>query len=278
MTTTFDYRTIFISDVHLGFRGCRAEELAAFLKRVKCERVFLIGDIVDMWMLRQRWSWPSTHNQVIRRLLKLARHGTSIIYVPGNHDDALRSYSGLDLGGIRIARQAIHTLADGKRVLVTHGDEYDLVIQNSRLLALFGAWAYDHLVALNRFVNNVRSLFGLGRWSFSRIIKKRVKSACTFVSRFEEALTAQAHRRGLDGVVCGHIHEPRIDEHFIDGVAVLYANCGDWIERASALVEHHDGRLEIIEVDQLLKSIGWTPNVEEEIEILEQVEEGSHAI
>ena len=195
MTTTFDYRTIFISDVHLGFRGCRAEELAAFLKRVKCERVFLIGDIVDMWMLRQRWSWPSTHNQVIRRLLKLARHGTSIIYVPGNHDDALRSYSGLDLGGIRIARQAIHTLADGKRVLVTHGDEYDLVIQNSRLLALFGAWAYDHLVALNRFVNNVRSLFGLGRWSFSRIIKKRVKSACTFVSRFEEALTAQAHRR-----------------------------------------------------------------------------------
>lgn len=278
MTTTFDYRTIFISDVHLGFRGCRAEELAAFLKRVKCERVFLIGDIVDMWMLRQRWSWPSTHNQVIRRLLKLARHGTSIIYVPGNHDDALRSYSGLDLGGIRIARQAIHTLADGKRVLVTHGDEYDLVIQNSRLLALFGAWAYDHLVALNRFVNNVRSLFGLGRWSFSRIIKKRVKSACTFVSRFEEALTAQAHRRGLDGVVCGHIHEPRIDEQFIDGVAILYANCGDWIERASALVEHHDGRLEIIEVDQLLKSIGWTPNIEEEIEILEQVEEGSHAI
>ena len=278
MTTTFDYRTIFISDVHLGFRGCRAEELAAFLKRVKCERVFLIGDIVDMWMLRQRWSWPSTHNQVIRRLLKLARHGTSIIYVPGNHDDALRSYSGLDLGGIRIARQAIHTLADGKRVLVTHGDEYDLVIQNSRLLALFGAWAYDHLVALNRFVNNVRSLFGLGRWSFSRIIKKRVKSACTFVSRFEEALTAQAHRRGLDGVVCGHIHEPRIDEQVIDGVAVLYANCGDWIERASALVEHHDGRLEIIEVDQLLKSIGWTPNVEEEIEILEQVEEGIHAI
>jgi UDP-2,3-diacylglucosamine pyrophosphatase LpxH len=278
LTTTFDYRTIFISDVHLGFRGCRAEELAAFLKRVKCERVFLIGDIVDMWMLRQRWSWPSTHNQVIRRLLKLARHGTSIIYVPGNHDDALRSYSGLDLGGIRIARQAIHTLADGKRVLVTHGDEYDLVIQNSRLLALFGAWAYDHLVALNRFVNNVRSLFGLGRWSFSRIIKKRVKSACTFVSRFEEALTAQAHRRGLDGVVCGHIHEPRIDEQVIDGVAVLYANCGDWIERASALVEHHDGRLEIIEVDQLLKSIGWTHNVEEEIEILEQVEEGIHAI
>ena len=278
MTTTFDYRTIFISDVHLGFRGCRAEELAAFLKRVKCERVFLVGDIVDMWMLRQRWSWPSTHNQVIRRLLKLARHGTSIIYVPGNHDDALRSYSGLDLGGIRIARQAIHTLADGKRVLVTHGDEYDLVIQNSRLLALFGAWAYDHLVALNRFVNNVRSLFGLCRWSFSRIIKKRVKSACTFVSRFEEALTAQAHRRGLDGVVCGHSHEPRIDEQFIDGVAVLYANCGDWIERASALVEHHDGRLEIIEVDQLLKSIGWTHNVEEEIEILEQVEVGSHAI
>lgn len=172
----FEYRTIFISDVHLGFQGCRAEELAAFLKRVQCERIFLIGDIVDMWMLRQRWSWPSTHNQVVRRLLKLARNGTSIIYVPGNHDEALRPYSGLDLGGIRIARQAVHTLANGKRILVTHGDEYDLVIQNSRLLALFGTWAYDHLVALNRIVNTARSLIGLPRWSFSRLVKKESRA------------------------------------------------------------------------------------------------------
>lgn len=275
---TFEYRTIFISDVHLGFQGCRAEELAAFLKRVQCERIFLIGDIVDMWMLRQRWSWPSTHNQVVRRLLKLARNGTSIIYVPGNHDEALRPYSGLDLGGIRIARQAIHTLASGKRLLVTHGDEYDLVIQNSRLLALLGTWAYDHLVALNRFVNSVRSLIGLRRWSFSRIVKKRVKSACTFISRFESALTAQAHRRGLDGVVCGHIHEPRIENQIVDGASMLYANCGDWIERASALVEHHDGRLEIIEVDQLLESIGWVPNVEVEHDIFEKIEEESYAL
>lgn len=274
----FKYRTIFISDVHLGFRGCRAEELAAFLKRVQCERIFLIGDIIDMWMLRQRWTWPTTHNQVVRRLLKLARHGTSIVYVPGNHDESLRPYSGLDLGGIRIATQAIHVLADGRRLLVTHGDEYDLVVQNSRLLALFGTWAYDHLVALNRTVNTLRAVVGLRRWSFSQIVKKRVKGACTFISRFEEALTAQAHRRGLDGVVCGHIHEPRIEERMIDGAILLYANCGDWIERASALVEHHDGRLEIIEVDCLLKTVGWIPNVEDEAEGFEPIEELLHAI
>ncbi len=267
----FQFRTVFLSDVHLGFRGCRAEELAAFLKRVECERIFLVGDIVDMWMLRQRWTWPSTHNQVIRRLLKLARHGTSVIYVPGNHDEALRPYAGLDLGGVRIAAQAVHTLADGRRILVTHGDEYDLVVQNSRLLAICGAWAYDHLVAMNRVINSARALVGMRRWSFSQIVKKRVKSACTFISRFEEALTAQAHRRGLDGVVCGHIHEPRIEERTHDGSTLLYANCGDWIERATALVEHHDGRLEIIEIDRLLAAAGWVADAVEDVELHEPV-------
>jgi len=253
----FHYRTVFLSDVHLGMRGCRAEELAAFLKRVRCERIYLVGDIVDMWVLRQRWSWPASHAQVVRRLLKLARRGTKILYVPGNHDESLRPYRGLELGGIAIAAQAEHLLANGRRLLVTHGDEYDLVVQNSRLVSLIGAWAYDHLVVLNRVVNTARKLVGLRRWSFSQSIKKRVKSACAFISRFEEVLLAHAARTGLDGVVCGHIHEPRLEWREVEGRRVLYANCGDWVERASALVEQEDGQLELIDVERLLADAGW---------------------
>lgn len=241
------YRTIFISDVHLGFRGARTAELAAFLKASRCERLYLVGDIVDMWALRGRWRWPACHNLVVRRVLKMAQRGTVVTYVPGNHDEAARPYAGLEFGGVRIARQAVHALADGRQLLVTHGDEFDLVVQNSRLLSLAGAWAYDHLVAANRTVNTARRLVGLRRWSFSQAVKSRVKGACTFVSRFEEALLAEAQRRGLDGVVCGHIHEPRLREG-----RMLYANCGDWIERATALVEHECGRLEIVHVDELL--------------------------
>ncbi|MFM8784842.1 MAG: UDP-2,3-diacylglucosamine diphosphatase, partial [Phycisphaerales bacterium] len=160
ISIVFRFRTVFVSDLHLGFRGTRAEEFAAFLKRVECERLYLVGDIVDMWVLRQRWRWPATHNQVARRLLKLAKRGTRVIYVPGNHDESLRPYAGIDLAGIRIATQAVHRLADGRRVLVCHGDEYDLVVQNSKLLSLVGTWAYDYLVALNVGVNRVRAVFG----------------------------------------------------------------------------------------------------------------------
>ena len=271
----FEYRTVFVSDVHLGFRGARAEEFAAFLKRLKCERLYLVGDIVDMWALRQRWTWPATHNQVVRRLLKHAKRGTTVIYVPGNHDESLRPYAGIDLAGIRVARQAVHALADGRQFLVTHGDEYDLVVQNSRLLSLLGTWAYDHLVSLNRLVDGARGLVGLPRWSFSAAIKKRVKGACTFISRFEDALAAEARRRGLDGVVCGHIHEPRISQHAATGT--VYANCGDWIERASALVEHADGRLEIVDVAALLAAAGWQPDPAEPQDALELPEIPEHA-
>ena len=271
----FSYRTVFVSDVHLGFRGARAEEFAAFLKRVQCERIYLVGDIVDMWALRQRWTWPATHNQVVRRLLKLAKRGTKVIYVPGNHDDSLRPYAGLDLAGIRVAKQAVHRLADGRQFLVCHGDEYDLVVQHSRLLSLLGTWAYDHLVQLNRLVNGARALVGLGRWSFSQAIKKKVKGACTFVSKFEEVLVDEAKRRSLDGVVCGHIHEPRVELR-ADGIT--YANCGDWIERASALVEHADGRLEIVDVEKMLRDIGWKPEATEGPEHLEHLDHPVHLI
>ncbi|MCX5639843.1 MAG: UDP-2,3-diacylglucosamine diphosphatase [Planctomycetota bacterium] len=276
----FAYRTVFVSDVHLGFRGARAEEFAAFLKRVQCERLYLVGDIVDMWALRQRWTWPLTHNQVIRRLLKLARHGTKVIYIPGNHDDSLRPYAGTELAGIRIAKQAVHRLASGQQLLVCHGDEFDLIVQHSKLLSLLGTYGYDYLVQLNRIANAMRSCVGLGRWSFSQTIKKKVKSACTFISKFEEVLADEAKRRSLDGVICGHIHEPRIEQR-ADGL--IYANCGDWIERASALVEHADGRLEIIDVEALLRSVGWKPDPTEHPETINIpehsiiTEDGAHA-
>jgi UDP-2,3-diacylglucosamine pyrophosphatase LpxH len=270
----FQYRTVFVSDVHLGFRGARAEEFAAFLKRVRCERLYLVGDIVDMWALRQRWTWPATHNQVLRRILKLAKRGVAITYVPGNHDESLRPYAGLDLAGIRIAKQAVHRLADGRQFLICHGDEFDLVVQNSRLLSKLGTLGYDWLVELNRIVNGARALVGLPRWSFSQTIKKKVKGACTFVSNFEGMLAEEARRRSLDGVVCGHIHEPRIHVRE-DGIT--YANCGDWIERASALVEHADGTLEIIDVEALLRDAGWTPEPSEEPEQIATEEAVDHA-
>lgn len=248
----FMYRTVFLSDTHLGFAGVRAEELSAFLKHLRCERLYLVGDIVDLWALKSRWRWPAMHNQVVRRLLKLAKHGTVVTYVPGNHDDALRQYAGLNLGGVRIAKRAVHRTADGKSLLITHGDEYDLVVQNMRLLSLLGTWAYDHLVKLNRLVNSIRAVFGMRRLSFSQTVKLKVKTACTFISNFEKALLSEALRHGMDGVVCGHIHHPELREADCDEGTGLYANCGDWIERSTALVEHEDGRLEIINVGQLL--------------------------
>ncbi len=253
----FAYRTVFISDVHLGFRGARTDELAAFLKNLSCERLYLVGDIIDLWALRSRWYWPIMHNQVVRRILKLAKRGTHVVYIPGNHDDALRQYVGIDLGGVRLAHQAVHRTADGKSLLVTHGDEYDLVVQHSRFLSVLGGWAYERLVRLNRAVNAVRGLFGLRRWSFSQAVKLKVKSACTFVSNFEAHLESEARRRGLDGVVCGHIHQPALRAgagEASDGL--IYANCGDWIERATALVEHADGRLEVVDVERLLADAG----------------------
>jgi UDP-2,3-diacylglucosamine pyrophosphatase LpxH len=249
MTQT--YRTVFLSDTHLGFRGVRAEELSAFLKHVRCERLYLVGDIIDLWALRQRWHWPAAHNQVVRRILKHAKRGTHVVYIPGNHDDALRQYAGLDLGGVRIANQAVHRTADGRSLLITHGDEYDLVVKHSKLLSLLGTWAYDHLLAINRGVNFCRRLVGLSHWSFANAIKLKVKHACTFMSNYETALLGEAARRGLDGVVCGHVHQAAVRT---DGP--VYINCGDWIERTSAVVEHEDGRLELIDAAAWLAANG----------------------
>jgi len=237
------YRTVWISDTHLGSRGARAAELSRFLKHLRCQRLYLVGDIIDMWRLRQRWYWPGEHNDVVRRLLNHARHHCQVIFLPGNHDEAARHYVNVHFGGIRTLPYAIHVTADGRRLLVIHGDQFDLVVRHSRVIAMLGAKAYDSLVTVSRHYNTVRAVFGLPHYSLSKAIKLKVKSACTFISRFEEALTHEARRRGLDGVVCGHIHKPEATT--FDGIE--YFNCGDWVESCSALVEHFDGRLEVIE-------------------------------
>lgn len=240
---TLDYRTVFISDAHLGSRGCQAAALSKFIKYVRCERLYLVGDIVDMWRLKQRWYWPGEHNNVLRRILNQTKHHTDVVFVPGNHDEGARQFLHSDFGGIRILPYAVHVTADGKRLLVVHGDQFDMIVKHSRFVSMLGGKAYEGLIAFNRHYNTARRTLGLPYKSLSKSIKGKVKHACMFISKFEETLAHEANRRGLDGVICGHIHEPAAQE---DG-ETLYYNCGDWVESCTALVEHHDGRMEVID-------------------------------
>ncbi len=248
------YRAVFISDAHLGSSGCRAAELASFLKRVRTDNLYLVGDIIDMWRLRQRWFWPEKHNRVITRLLKHARRGTRVLYIPGNHDEYARRYKDLEFGGIRIVLEAEHTTARGERLLVTHGDQFDLIIKHARMLSVIGAWGYDTLVVINNRLNWVRKRLGLDHWSLSMFVKSRVKTACQYIGKFEDVLSEEANRRGFDGVVCGHIHHAEIRSTHQQ---VLYVNCGDWVESCTAVAEHLDGRLELINV------VDWLANEKE---------------
>ena len=239
----FGFRTVWISDTHLGTAGCRADLLLDFLKSTDCETLFLVGDIVDGWQLRKGWYWPPRHNDVVRCVLKKAKHGTRVVYVPGNHDEAFRDYVGLNLGGIELAAEAIHVTADGRRLLVLHGDEFDGVVLYARWLAFLGDHAYTLLLKLNGVFNAVRKRLGMPYWSLSAHIKKRVKNAVSYVSGFEQAVAHAAIERGVDGVVCGHIHTAEIRTIG----PVTYYNDGDWVESCTALVEHADGRMEIID-------------------------------
>jgi UDP-2,3-diacylglucosamine pyrophosphatase LpxH len=237
------YRTVFLSDVHLGTRGCRGEFLVDFLNRVECDRLFLVGDIVDGWRLRKSWYWDAHHDEVIRLVLRAARNGTEVVYIPGNHDEALRDWLGMEIAGVRLLNEAVHVGADGRRFLVIHGDQFDSVVRYAKFLAHLGDWAYDWALTMNRWFNAARRRFGYPYWSLSQWLKRQVKEAVKAIDRFETALAQEARRRGLDGVVCGHIHHAEMRE--IGGV--LYANDGDWVESLTALVEHADGRLEIID-------------------------------
>jgi UDP-2,3-diacylglucosamine pyrophosphatase LpxH len=237
------YRTVFISDVHLGTRGCQAELLLDFIRHVECDALYLVGDIVDGWKMKGGWYWPQSHNDVVQKILRLARKGVTVTYVPGNHDDRVRDFCGIHFGGLVVARDAIHETADGRRFLVTHGDEFDGVVQHAKWLAFVGDWAYRTILAANTLMNRARRRMGFGYWSLSAFLKTRVKNALQFIENFEAAVAEEARRRGVDGVICGHIHKAEMRE--IGGVA--YINDGDWVESCTALVEHPDGRLEILE-------------------------------
>src|SRR5215831_14664203 len=208
------FRTLFISDVHLGARGSQADLLLDFLRYHDAGTIYLVGDIVDGWALKGGWYWPQPHNDVVQKLLRKARKGAHIIYVPGNHDEVLRDFYGTHFGGIEVVKNAIHDGADGKRYLVTHGDQFDLVVQNARWLALLGDKAYDFAIAANRIFNAVRRRLGFPYWSLSRWAKLKVKNAVNYIGDFEKTLAAEAHRFAADGVICGHIHHAAIHDQF----------------------------------------------------------------
>jgi UDP-2,3-diacylglucosamine pyrophosphatase LpxH len=236
------HRTIFISDIHLGTRGCKAEALVDFLTRNTCDTLFLVGDIVDGWRLRHRWFWPESHTQVLQEILRKVDGGTRVVYIPGNHDEAFRDYCGRYIAGIEVARESVHESADGRRFLVIHGDQFDGVIACAKWLAHLGDRAYTVALQLNEVCSTARRWLGLPYWSLSAFLKQKVKNAVAYVCKFQEAVAREAHAKGFDGVVCGHIHHAaigRIGE-------IVYLNDGDWVESCTALVEDAWGRMEIL--------------------------------
>ena len=238
---SFHCRTVWISDIHLGTPGCQAEALLDFLRRVECETLYLVGDIIDGWQLRRNWYWPQAHNDVVQKILRKARKGTRVVFVPGNHDEFARRYVAHNFGGVDVVTEAVHTTADGRQLWVTHGDLFDGVIQCAKWLAYLGDSAYEFTLKVNSAFNRARARMGLPYWSLSKYLKQKVKRAVSYVSDFEVAVAREARKRGLQGVVCGHIHHAEMRE--IDGI--LYCNDGDWVESLTALIEHADGWLEI---------------------------------
>ena len=238
----FRFRTIWISDLHLGTAGCQARHLLDFLRCTESEHLYLVGDIIDGWQLRRRWYWPQAHNDVVQKVLRKARKGTRVIYIPGNHDEFGRHFLKLSFGGIEVRDEAVHVTADGRRLLVLHGDLFDAVVQQQRWLAIVGDRLHTTILHLNRWLNAVRARLGFPYWSLAQYLKLKVKNAVSYIVDFERAVAAEARMRGADGVVCGHIHKAEIRD--IDGI--LYCNDGDWVESLTALVENDDGSLRIL--------------------------------
>jgi UDP-2,3-diacylglucosamine pyrophosphatase LpxH len=237
------YRTIWISDVHLGTPGCQAERLLDFLKHHESDRLYLVGDIIDGWQLKRRWYWTQAHNDVVQKILRKARKGTRVTYIAGNHDEGARQFIGLAFGGIDIRDEAVHTMADGRKFLVVHGDLYDAVVLYAKWLAIVGDHLYAFILKLNRWFNHIRAKLGFDYWSLSQYLKHKTKNAVNFMTQFETAVAMEARKRGFQGVVCGHIHRPQIRQ--INGIT--YCNDGDWVESLSALVETFEGELRIVE-------------------------------
>ncbi len=236
-------RSIFLSDIHLGTRACQADQLLSFLRHHQAEQIYLVGDIVDFWSLSRGIYWPELHNTFVQKILKRARHDVRVVFVPGNHDEALREYAGTDFGDIHVMRETTHVAADGRRYLVMHGDEFDQITRYHRWLAVAGDIGYSFLVRVNVLLSWCRrKLRKPGYWSLAGYAKQRIKGALEFIYGFEEAVAHQARNRQLDGVICGHIHSAVIKD--IDGVT--YINCGDWVDSCTAIVEHFDGRMELV--------------------------------
>ncbi len=249
------FRALFLSDIHLGTRGCQAELLIDFMRRHDAETIYLVGDIIDGWRLRRSWYWTQSHNDVVQKLLRKGRKGARIIYLPGNHDEFLRGYLGTHFGGVEVMDHCIHETADGRRLLVIHGDQFDIVVRHAKWLAFFGDWAYETALVLNTYLNRARRLFGFPYWSLSAWAKLKVKNAVNFIGAFEQALTGEARRHGVDGVVCGHIHHAALHDRF----GITYVNTGDWVESCTAVAEHHDGRLEVIRWTRLAGELSLVP-------------------
>jgi hypothetical protein len=236
------YRSVFISDVHLGTQACQAEKFLKFLKSFECEKLYLVGDIIDGWEMHKRMYWPQAHNDVIQKLLRKSRKGTEIYYIPGNHDEFLRSFGMQLLGNVNLVPDTVHISPSGKTYLVIHGDQFDVVVRNAKWLAHVGSWAYDVAISLNIVINKTRQLLGLPYWSLSAWAKYKVKSAVNFIGNYEESLTEFAKSKNVDGIICGHIHHANI----CDMNGIKYMNCGDWVESCTAIVEHYDGRFELL--------------------------------
>lgn len=241
-----EFRTIWISDVHLGTRGCNHELLIDFLDHTDSETMYLVGDIIDGWRLKKKVYWPPEHNDIVWRILKRAKRGTRIVYIPGNHDEMVRPFSGMNLGGVEIMRAAFHDTADGRRLMVLHGDEFDTIMLAHRWLAFVGDALYHVMMKLNNWVAGARKRLGLPYWSISKAAKHKVKNAVEFISKYEEVVARAAAERGVDGVVCGHIHTAEFRTFDHDGKQIEYWNDGDWVEGCNALVEHFDGTMEIL--------------------------------
>jgi UDP-2,3-diacylglucosamine pyrophosphatase LpxH len=253
--STYRYRSIWISDVHLGTRGCNCELLLDFLRSTESDYLYLVGDIVDVWRMRRSWYWRQAHNDVVQKLLRKARKGTRVIYVPGNHDENFRDFAGHRFGRIVVLKEAIHTLADGRRFLVLHGDQFDGIVKYAKWLAFVGDRAYNFALTVNLWFNVVRRRLGFPYWSLSAYLKHKVKNAVEYISSYEKAVALEARRRGADGVICGHIHSAEI--RWFDNI--LYCNDGDWVESCTALVEHLDGRLEILRWAELTQIDSMSP-------------------
>lgn len=237
-----NYRSVFISDIHLGTRMSQADKLLDFLKTFECDKIYLVGDIIDGWAMSKSRYWPQAHNDVIQKLLRKGRKGTEIVYIPGNHDEFMRDYCDSEFGHILLVKDTIHIGVDDRIYYVTHGDQFDVVVKNIKWLAYIGSWAYDFSIMLNVLFNRARKLFGLEYWSLSAWLKYKVKEAVNFIGDYEKSLSSYAKSKKFNGIICGHIHHPSIRD--IDGIE--YINCGDWVESCTAVVEHHDGKFEII--------------------------------